>query len=250
MATKINLIHQEVPNGAVFSSGWLAENKVSRKEQVSYVKSGWLVRIAQGVYHFAGENPSLYDALSSYGRQTKMDYHLCASTALELKGYSHFVPMGKPRAYISSSQKRLPTWLLLREWDMEIHYFTTGVLGDIGIEDFTYGDLTLRISSPERAIMECLLLAPAQYTLMDVYYLMEMLSTLRPKLLTRLLTSCTSVKVKRLFLYMAEKTNFQWLKAIDMSAVTLGTGTRSIEEGGKLIEKYKIVVSKELAEYE
>ncbi len=48
--------------------------------------------------------------------------------------------------------------------------------------------------------MECLLLSPSRYDLMDVYYLMEMLSFLRVSFVQQLLEECTSVKVKRAFL--------------------------------------------------
>ena len=61
------------------------------------------------------------------------------------------------------------------------------------------------INTPERAILECLNLSDASSNLLDIYYIMESLTTLRPKLLQTLLERCTSQKVKRLFLYMAEK---------------------------------------------
>jgi len=50
MATKIKLILQKVPRNAVLFSSWLSENGIDRKEQTSYVRSGWIERISQGVY--------------------------------------------------------------------------------------------------------------------------------------------------------------------------------------------------------
>ncbi len=250
MTTKINKISQKVSRTALLTSSFLTRNGISRKEQTCYVKSGWLERVAHGVYRFAGESPGLYDALASYASQTGKDYHLAAGTALDLRGYTHFIPMGRSRAFLSSTGSRLPGWIVDGQWDRDVFYFTTDVFGNAGLEDFQYGNLTLRISSPERAVMECMLLAPRIYSLMDVYYLMEMLATLRPELVNELLSACKSVKVKRVFLYMADKTGFWWAGKIDGKAVDTGKGTRSVEKGGVLIDGYGIVVSKELAAYE
>ena len=55
----------------------------------------------------------------------------------------------------------------------------------------------LLVSSPERAMLECLNLPDASSSLLDIYYIMEGLTTLRPKLVQTLLEACTSQKVKR-----------------------------------------------------
>ena len=124
MATKIKLILQKVPRNVVLFSSWLSENGIDRKEQTSYVRSGWIERIAQGVYKVAGETPTVYSILSSYNSQLDKRIHIGASTALDLRGYSHFVAMGKPLAYIfSSKNQRIPSWFEKGEWDMSVRYF-------------------------------------------------------------------------------------------------------------------------------
>jgi hypothetical protein len=138
----------------------------------------------------------------------------------------------------------------MHEWNMTLHETSTKVFGDEGVETLTYNGFTLQVSSPERAIMECMLLSPTYYNLMDVYYLMEMLTTLRSKLVSELLRSCTSVKVKRLFLYMAEKAGHQWFSRLDLTDVGLGSGPRSFAVGGVKDKKYNIVIPRELAIYE
>ena len=79
---------------------------------------------------------------------------------------------------------------------------------------------------------------------------MEMLTTLRTGMVTKLLEQCSSFKVKRLFLYMAEKSKYAWFKRLDLSNVTLGSGTRSLGKGGVKNAKYNLIIPKELAEYE
>lgn len=253
MATKINEIRQAVsPNSLLFSS-WMSGRGLDRKEQISYVKSGWLERIAQGVYKFSGENPTLYSALFSYNEQLSKRCHIGASTALDMRGFYHFAAMGKPQAFLfTSREERLPSWLLNARWDMVIRYFTTSVFDEvaIGLEEDVVNGVRLLVSSPERAFMECLLLAPMNYSFMDTFYVMEMLTTLRPKMVQTLLEKCSSVKVKRMFLYMSEKAGHSWFKSLNLGNVDLGAGNRKLAENGKFIGKYNITVPHELADYE
>ena len=252
MATKIKQILDLVPQDSVLFSSWLSSKGIDRKEQTLYVRSGWLERIATGVYKLEGSEPTLYGAVASYDAQLGKHCHIGASSALDLRGYSHFVAMGKPQAYLlTSTEEHLQSWLLNAEWDMSVKYFTTSIFnGETGLENYEYHGHQLLISGPERAFMECLHLAPVNYSLMDVYYVMEMLTTIRPKLVQQLLEECSSVKVKRLFLYMAEKSGHQWFKALNLDTIDLGSGKRSLAEGGKYIGKYQITIPTELAEYE
>ena len=137
------------------------------------------------------------------------------------------------------------------EWDMTVKSFTTSIFaGEQGLETLDYRGHQLLISGPEMAFMECLHLAPSQFALLDLYYVMEMLTTLRPKLVQKLLEGCSSVKVKRLFLYMAQKAGHQWFKALDLSKIDLGTGKHLFAESGRYISEYLITIPAELADYE
>ena len=97
--------------------------------------------------------------------------------------------MGKPKAYLyTNGSNRLPLWMLNAEWDMTIKAVVTSFLGDdmTGVEPMAVGTDTLLVSTPERAILECLNLSDASSNLLDIYYVMESLTTLRPKLLQTL----------------------------------------------------------------
>ena len=94
--------------------------------------------------------------------------------------------------------------------------------------------------------MECLALCPDDFSLAEAYDLMEGLSTLRPKQVQELLEECTSIKVKRLFLYFAERAGHSWFKYIDQTKINLGSGNRSITNNGVLVSKYNLVLPKEL----
>ena len=94
--------------------------------------------------------------------------------------------------------------------------------------------------------MECLYLAPKYQPLLEVFELMESLNNLRPAIVQKLLEECTSIKVKRLFLYLADKAGHEWFNFIDLDKVDLGSGKRSIVSGGTYVAKYQIMVPKEL----
>lgn len=251
MGTKINNIRKQTPSDGILLTSWLEKSGISRSEISDYTESGWLQRVATGVYTFVGDNPTVYGILASYQSQGALSYHVGAASALELKGFSHYVAMGKPTAVIFSPiRPRLPKWLNSAELDMRIVEVSTKVFGDIGVEQTEYNGRKLTVATPERAIMECLLLSPSQYNLMDVYYLMEMLTSLRSGIVQQLLENCTSVKVKRIFLYMAEKAGHRWFAKLDLSKISLGSGTRSYSKGGVKNTGYDIVIPKELADYE
>lgn len=251
MSTKINYLRQQSPTNGILLTSWLEKNGFSRSEIQGYTKSGWLQRIGMGVYQFAGDAPSLYGILVSYQKQVDLKYHIGAASALELKGFSHYIAMGKPTAVVFAPVRPpLPKWLSDAKLDMNLAVVSSKVIGTAGIEQIDYQGQTLAVSSPERAIMECILLSPSRYDLMDVYYLMEMLTSLRVAIVQRLLEECTSVKVKRLFLYMAEKARHRWFSKLDLSCISLGHGTRSLAKSGVKVKPYDIVIPKELAEYE
>lgn len=251
MATKINSIRSKVLPDGVMIASWLGQMGISRSDLSEYVKRDTLNRVATGVYRYPGTAQTVYGILSSYQTQVCLNYHIGASTALEIKGYNHYIAMGKPKVVVFTPKaKHLPKWIAKGNFDMDIVELSTITFGDTGIETVSYNGYTLAVSSPERAIMECILLSPQYYNLMDTYYIMEMLTTMRSSLVQMLLEQCSSVKVKRLFLYMAEKSGHRWFSKLNLDRITLGSGTRAFIKGGIKNARYDIMLPTELANYE
>lgn len=250
--TKINQLLQKQPPGALFFSEWMLKNGISYELQRRYRETGWLTSIGMGVMIRTGNEPTIYGALSCLNKQQKKHFHIGAMTALDLQGHAHYIPMGKQSVIVFTSEKEsLPKWLLDREWDVILHSFTTRNFSEkLGIMESGQGGFPLQISSPERAFMECLHLAPEYYNLTDLFYVMETLNGLRPNLVQELLEDCKSIKVKRLFLYMAEKAKHAWLKYLHPEQINLGSGKRVIVKGGVYDAKYQITLPKDLVEYE
>jgi hypothetical protein len=199
-----------------------------------------------------GDKPTIYSALSCLNKQTDKHFYIAALSALELSGYSHYVPMGRPRMVISRPKEEwFPTWLDKQDWGVDILKVSSEYLDkEIGLSTIMQGEFEVLLSSPERAFMESLNLAPKYYNLTDLYYVMEQLTTLRPTIVQAVLETNVSVKVKRLFLYMAEKANHAWFKDIDLSKISLGSGKRSIVKHGVYDTKYEIVIPEDLRNYE
>lgn len=100
----------------------------------------------------------------------------------------------------------------------------------------------LVISTPERAILEFLNELPDNESFHQADMLMEGLSTLRPARLQALLADCRSIKIKRLFFFLADRHQHAWLKRIDR---TRG-GKKSLVRGGWYDSKYMITVPGDL----
>ena len=102
------------------------------------------------------------------------------------------------------------------------------------------------MSTPERAILELLDEVPERETFHQADKLMEGLRTLSPRRLQKLLEDCRSIKVKRLFLWFAERHRFRWKRQIQEDRIDLGKGKRMLVRGGKLDAKYLITVPEDL----
>lgn len=245
----MNLLSLHVP-GTILLASWLEKNGISRDLQQYYLKSGWLESYGTGAFKRPNENVRWTGALNSIQRQTELPVHVGGLTSISLQGLSHYVRMEKEPLYLFSPQYvKLPKWFLNQAWSNQIVHVKTKFLpANSALFEYVLDGLKLQISSPERAILECLYLLPDRFDMVECYQIFEGLSNLRPKILQELLENCNSIKVKRLFLYMASKANHQWLDFVDHSRIELGTGDRVIVKGGVYISKYKISIPKELTE--
>ena len=85
---------------------------------------------------------------------------------------------------------------------------------------------------------------------MDLYYVMEQLTSLRADVVQTLLENIKNQRVKRVFLYMAEKAGHYWFDMLNIDRINLGTSKQQLVENGIYIKKYRITIPKELNGYE
>ncbi len=248
--TKLKILLKNLKPGAVALAPWLEELGISRNLQNHYLQSGWLEPIGRGAYKKPNEKVQWPGGVYAMQNQANLKVHVGAITALSLQGLSHNIRFTHDTIYLFSPYKEnLPKWFNNYEWESEVFHQQTSFLpANLGIVEFEAGNIPVKMSSSERAIIESLYLAPRKIDLIECYHLMEGLVNLQPRLVQELLYQCNSVRVKRIFLYLAEKANHQWLKFLDLSTLNMGSGNRKIASGGTYISKYQITISKELAE--
>jgi hypothetical protein len=240
-----NLLEIHVP-GTILLASWLVQTGFSHDLQQRYRKSNWLESVGVGAFKRPGESITWQGAL--YSLQKQLAIHVGGLTALSLAGFSHYLRTGNEKVYLYSDlQIKLPLWFKKYFNSETIAQVRTSILpGIVGLTEYQTTQFQLIISSPERAIFESLFLVPDKMDMMEVYQIMTSLVNLRPGVVQKLLEVCTSVKVKRLFLYMAKKANHQWFKFLDLSVVNLGTGDRCIVKNGNYNSEFHITIPKEL----
>lgn len=249
--SKINQLLTSLPASVVLQSFWLTEQGYSSDLQKRYRNSKWLESIGTGAMIRSGDKVSYEGAIYALQQQGFSTIHPAGKTALSLLGKTHYLELATQKVTLFGNQgEKLPAWFLKHDWGVSVDYYQTAFLPmDLGLTEIELKNFSIKVSSAARAIMECLYLAPEKQELIECYELMEGLNNLVPKQVQVLLEKCESVRVKRLFLYLAEKAGHEWLNYVDLKKVDLGQGKRSIVKNGVYNGKYQITVPKELEEY-
>ena len=245
--TKINHLLQQWPRGTVATNPWLKSHRVSSDLARWYVRAGWLTRVGPGAYAQAGDTIDWTGGLFALQAQLGMTVHAGAKSALELQGRAHYVPLGSRKRVIliSDVSETLPTWFRTHPWDAQIEHHSLKLFERIPPESsrqIDFGSFNVTASSPERAIMEEMRLVRTNDDIEHSIQLLENLVTLRPTIVQQLLEACTSIKVKRLFLWGAEQIGHTWFELLTPGSVDLGAGKRQLYKGGEFDPKYRITV--------
>jgi hypothetical protein len=246
--TKLNRLLKRWPRGTVAVASFLDAAGFSHQLRGKYKKGSWIESFGRGAYVLSGDKVQWPGALYALQTQLDMEVHAGGKTALEMKGYAHFLPMERQHVFLYGPRGvSLPSWFQGERLGVEMIFTRTNLFPpgtEDGFTQYEVGEFTVRISAPERAAMEMLHLVPKRVGFEEAMLVMENLATLRPEVVQSLLEACRSVKVKRLFLYMAEHHGHAWADQLDHSNLDLGRGKRAIVPGGKLDKKYEITVPK------
>ena len=245
---KLNHLFKDPPIEGILTMPWLKKHGISKKLAWWYVHSGWLARIHSGAYHFTGRPISLLNGVATLQNQLALSVHIGGKTALQLLGFAHYLPFElKQVVLFAPPTTKLPSWFNhVAQNDMTYTITATKLFNEIKTIDTlvrrAVEGVEMLLSCPERAIMEVLhqVLQSEQYE--EAYLLMQNLTQVRPHVLQILLEHCNSIKVKRLFLYLAKLCGHTWLAQIEMAHISLGRGKRVIAEGGTYDPEYQLSV--------
>lgn len=271
---KLNSLQRSLPEGLVTDAAWLEKNGYSGALRKKYVAHGWLDKVARSVYRRpapllpeeSGEKGlSCEGVVISLQTLLQARFVVGGRTALELQGFAHYLSSTPQREIHLYGTDKRPGWVLKLNLESRFVFhnakrlFANDVVLDIDDEAndplahssymrqrWGRWDWPLVLSSSERAILELLDEVPERETFHQADMLFEGLRNLSPRKLQPLLQSCRSVKVKRLFLWFAERHRPPWLNALNRGGIDLGKGKRVLVKGGKLDPTFNITVPESL----
>ena len=241
--TNLKQILKRIPNNAIVTTKWLQENGVSRQLLLKYKKNSWLNMLTNGAFTKLSDKADLDGAIYAMQSQLGLSIHIGGITALSEKhGKAHNIAFNREKQIFGYRDEKLPKWFKsLYGKDCKLNA-TTFLPRELGLTVFDNNNFKTQISTPERAVLEMLYCVPNKVTVNEAYQVMELLVSLKPTDMQELLENCSSIKVKRLFLYMSERAGHTWLKRLDFSKIDLGKGVREIVKGGTLDKKYNIII--------
>ncbi|MGI9278788.1 MAG: type IV toxin-antitoxin system AbiEi family antitoxin domain-containing protein [Endozoicomonas sp.] len=251
MRNKINLLLKNWQPGQVASSRWLESQGISRMLVRKYVNSGWLSPVGHGAYIRCGDRVGWPGAVAAIQQQLEKEVWVGGLSALSLHGLVHYLPFGQETLNLYGVQgTQLPKWFSDNEWNVRLCWHTRRLFNesrstdkkDHGLITLSYSDQKLVVSSAERAVLELLQQVPNTLSFEYAAEIVQGATSLRPRKLQKLLEQCSSVKVKRLLLFIGESYQHQWYSRLDITAIDLGQGKRQVVKGGKLDHKYQITV--------
>lgn len=250
--SKLNQLLLNWPAGTVYTSTGFVSQGYNYDLINKYKQNKWISQIGQGSYIRYGTKAEWTGGLYAIQTQLKLNIHAGGKTALYLKGYAQFISQKKYPVFLFGSRGvKLPSWFKKHNWGVPVSLTTTNLFPydlNKGFSKHDEQNFSITISSPERAMMEMLYHVPKKVSFKEAFLIMENLTSLRHTFVNELLAACSSIKVKRLFLFMAEKHNYPWFNNLNISDIYLGKGKRIVEKNGILDKKYLITVPKDTIE--
>jgi len=246
----INRLRLLLPDGVAIPSRWLTDRHYSRQSLNQYKRRGYLLSPARGVYVLPGLDLSWHGVVLGLQRLSGLTNHVGGVTALGLQGKAHYLPLGGEKQVHMWGKARLPAWVnqcgLPQEFLLHPRtLFSEQEPGGLITVPTKMRDWEMSVSGPERAVLEvCSTLDDSEESFIATAELMEGLTNLRPRLVNELLVNCQSVKAKRVFLYLAFQSRYEWAARIQQDRIDLGSGKRQVVKGGRLEKEFQITVPK------
>ena len=214
----------------------------------------------QGVMHPLGsgayrrtrdEAPPWSAGVAALQNELGLRIHVAGKSALQLQGVMQHLSLGNGGGVwlIARDNFRLPKWFVDHDWNATIHFHRATLFSpepESSFREVSIDGFSTRVSQRERAALEAIYLIEKEHRFEEVAELFEGLGTLNPQIVQGLLERCSSIKTKRIFLYLAKKSGFSWRSKLDESRIELGTGNREVVRGGRLDSQYLITVPRDL----
>ncbi len=197
---------------------------ISADLAVHYVRAGWLLRLARGVFLRPGEPLALYPALKLLERKFT-GFHVGGKTALDWYGIRQYVSQEERLTSFGWQAAELPEWFT-SVFPAEYHrkrLFDEQPQALLHCTPFENAASAPQTSEPERALLELLSEVGVRQPLTEVRELMEGAYNLRANVLKTLLRQCSSVKTVRLCLQLGKELSLPWVGQLDPEELPTGS---------------------------
>jgi hypothetical protein len=222
--SKLNNLYSETSPGTPLTSQDLAALGISADLAVHYVRAGWLVRLARGVFSRSNDMLALHPSLVLLQRRID-GLHVGGKSALDWYGVRQY-PSQRPLLHLYGwDAARLPGWFTER-FPAEYHrkrLFDEQPNALLHAGPFELRSNAAHVSSPERALLEMLSDVGVRQPLAEARELTESSYSLRADVLRELLEHCTSVKTVRLCLQLGRELSLPWAARLDAAQLPTGS---------------------------
>lgn len=248
--TTRNSLEDVLSEGLVVDRVWLSERGFNRPLVDYYLRSGALVPVARGAYRRPGP-PLKWEHVVYSLQELGYSVHVGGRSSLELQGFAHYLSMAGIKQVHLYGADKLPGWVgkMATPYQLIRHntrLFDEFVPESLMTKPFGHWDWLISYATPELALLEMAAEVKQSSDFEVLDKLFESATSLRPKLLMKLLEACHHIKAKRLFLWFSQRHNFAWFKQIDIQTINLGSGKQLIVKGGALDNNYQITVPKHM----
>ena len=231
--SKLKTLYTRFQPGTPLTSEALAALGISADLAVHYVRSGWLNRLARGVYARPGEPLSLQTSLLALERKIE-GLHVGGKTALDWYGVRQYLFQQQTVQLYGWRATRLPDWFT-KQFPSEYHrkrLFRENPNSLLHVAPLESRPGAPRVSAPERAMLELLSEVGVRQPLQEARELMESTYGLRADVLTELLKTCTSVKTVRLCLQLGADLSLSWRAKLNPAKLPTGSNRPWVARSG------------------
>ena len=221
-----------LPRGEPLSTAALQASGLSAFRASALARSGWLVHLARGVYMLPGDTLTRDGSLAFLSTQ-KPGLHVGSKTALAWRGVSQNIAFREHLSLWGDTPRRLPDWFTQRfpAGYQATQLFDNKLPKAFGLQPLPAGDPRVRVSVPERAMLELLSDGGKMQSLTETRELVESLPGLREKVLDELLMHTTRIKVVRMAATLASSMKLPWAAIATRHSERIGGGARWVAVG-------------------
>ena len=101
----------------LYFSEWLNKKGYSPQLLKKYKLQDGLSHLQLVLCIIQGVELRAIPSLAIYNEQLDQQFRIAAHSALDLAGFNHYVPMGKPLLMVAHQNQRVPAWMKLDVFD-------------------------------------------------------------------------------------------------------------------------------------